>query len=239
MGGPDWGVGNILQKAGAMGYIAAIMKKIAIIFDHDGTLVDSIDGVVFCTNKVIEMAGFKAEPAEKIKHGMAYSTAERFAYHTGIADLSTLKRMSDDFYRIMNHEGLQYLKLYPGIKECLDALAGRGYALGMVTNNQGLLVRRAAAILGYACDFGVILGEEDVPATKPAPGGLLQACAGLGAHPQDCWYIGDGQPDHNAARAGGLKSGLVSWGAHPRSVLANLGPEKLFDAPEQIVDFFK
>lgn len=214
------------------------MKKNAIIFDHDGTLVDSIDCVVFCTNRVIEHAGFKSEPVEKIKHGMAYPTAERFGFHTGITDAVALQQMSIEFYERMNDEGLDYLKLYPGIQECLDILAKRGYALGMVTNNQGFLVRRAAARLAYAYHFGVILGEEDVSATKPDPGGLLQACAGLGALPENSWYIGDGRPDYEAARAGGLKSGLVSWGAHPRSTLASLGPEKLFDTPQEITGFF-
>jgi phosphoglycolate phosphatase len=186
------------------------MKKKAIIFDHDGTLVDSIDCVVFCTNKVIENAGFKSEPVEKIKHGMAYATAERFGFHTGITDTLALQQMSAEFYAVMNNEGLAYLKLYPGIKECLNILAKRGYALGMVTNNQGYFVRRAAAGLEFAYDFSVILGEEDVPATKPDPGGLLQACAGLGGLPENCWYIGDGKPDYEAAKAGGLKSGLVT-----------------------------
>ncbi len=214
------------------------MNKAALIFDHDGTLVDSIDCVVFCTNKIIELAGFKAEPVEKIKHGMAYTTAERFGFHTGVTDISILQQMSADFYELMNSEGLQYLKLYPGVKECLHRLAGRGYALGMVTNNQGFFVRRAAARLRYAYDFGVILGEENVFATKPAPDGLLQACAGLGALPEKSWYIGDGKPDYQAAKASGMKSGLVSWGAHPREELATLAPDKLFDSPQQIIDFF-
>ena len=215
-----------------------MMKKKAIIFDHDGTLVDSIDSVVFCTNKVIEKAGFESESPEKIKHGMAYPTVERFAFHTGITDTPKLLQMSAEFYEIMNSEGLQYLKLYPGIKESLKILAEQGYALGMVTNNQGFLVRRGSAGLGYAYNFGIILGEEDVPAPKPDPDGLLQACAGLGVPPEKCWYIGDGAPDYQAAVAGGLKSGLVSWGAHPRTALAKLCPDRLFDSPKEMVDFF-
>lgn len=214
------------------------MKKTAIIFDHDGTLVDSIDCVVFCTNKVIVNAGFKSEPVERIKHGMALPTAERFGFHTGITDTFALQQMRAEFYKIMNNEGFAYLKLYPGIKKSLNILSERGYALGMVTNNQGFFVRRAAARLGYAYNFGVILGEENVPATKPHPSGLLQACAGLGSLPENCWYIGDGKPDYEAARAAGLKSGLVSWGAHPRNGLAKLRPEKLFDHPEQMIDLF-
>lgn len=215
-----------------------MMKKTAIIFDHDGTLVDSIDCVAFCTNKVLENAGFKSESVEKIKHGMAYPTAERFGFHAKITDTSALQQMSKDFYNVMNNEGLQYLKLYPGIKESLNILAKRGYALGIVTNNQGSFVRRAAAVLEYAYDFGVILGEENISAPKPDPSGLLQACAGLGTLPENCWYIGDGRPDYEAARSGGLKSGLVGWGAHPRENLKKLGPEKLFDKPKQMIDFF-
>lgn len=214
------------------------MKKTAIIFDHDGTLVDSIDCVVFCTNKVIENAGFKSEPVEKIKYGMAYATTERFGFHTGITDTLALQQMSAEFYTILNNEGLACLKLYPGIKKCLNILAKRGYALGLVTNNQGYFVRRAAARLEYAHDFSVILGEEDVPATKPDPIGLLQACAGLGVRPENGWYIGDGKPDYEAATAGGLKSGLVSWGAHARNGLVKLCPDKLFDHPDQLIDFF-
>ena len=93
-----------------------IMKKTAIIFDHDGTLVDSIDAVIFCTNRVIENAGFKPDPVEKVKHGMAYPTAQRFGFHTDITDPLTLDQMSIEFYDLMNVEGIQHLKLYPGIE---------------------------------------------------------------------------------------------------------------------------
>jgi beta-phosphoglucomutase-like phosphatase (HAD superfamily) len=79
--------------------------------------------------------------------------------------------------------------------------------------------------------FGVFPGEENVPATKPDPRELLQACTGLGALPENCWYIGDGKPDDEAAKAGVLKSGLVSWGTHPRTELDKPGIEKLFDEP--------
>lgn len=215
------------------------MKKNAIIFDHDGTLVDSIDCTVHCTNKVLERAGFKAETIAEIKHGMTFPTAERFGYHTGITDRSILEQMGAEFYETINNEGLEYLKLYPGIEAFLEMIAQRGYPLGMVTNNQGRFVRRAAARLGYAFDFSVILGEEDVASPKPSPDGLLQACAGLGALPENCWYIGDGKPDYEAARAGGLKCGLVSWGAHPRELLEDLEPDRLFDNSEQLINYFK
>ncbi len=215
-----------------------IMKKNALIFDHDGTLVDSIDAVVICTNDILVSRDCPAQSELEIRKGMAYPTLDRFAYHSGISDPQELARMASDFYTLMNEKGVDHVKLYPHIKKALDSLASRGYSLGMVTNNQGFFVRRAAARLRYAYDFEVILGEENVPLPKPDPRGLLQACAGLGADPENCWYIGDGKPDYQVARAAGLKAGMVSWGAHPREELEALKPDALWDSPEELEAYF-
>ena len=214
------------------------MKKTARIFDHDGTLVDSIDAVVICTNNVIEKDHCKPVTAEDVKAGMAYPTVERFGFHTAIKDHFVLQKYSEDFYKELNRVGVEHVKLYDGIKEVLDQLAQSGFALGMVTNNQGLFVRKAAARLSYAFDFEVILGEENVPFPKPHPSGLLQACAGMGADVKNCWYIGDGKPDFEAAKAAGMKCALVSWGAHPREELMTYNADKLFDSAEEMLNFF-
>jgi HAD superfamily hydrolase (TIGR01509 family) len=214
------------------------MKKAALIFDHDGTLVDSIEAVAYCTNAVIAAAGYEAVPEDEVRKGMAFPTLERFRYHSGSEDEDLLNEMYHGFYASLNEKGVELVKLYPGIRETLDLLAFRGYSLGMVTNNQGFFVRRAAARLEYAYDFEVILGEENVPSPKPDPRGLLQACAGLGAKPEDCWYLGDGKPDYDVARAAGLNVGLVTWGAHSRDVLEALNPDRMFDSPYEIGEFF-
>lgn len=213
-------------------------QKNGLIFDHDGTLVNSMNAVAICTNNVIKRAGLSTVSIENVKFGMAYPTLERFEFHTGLGDRIKLQDLSDEFYGELHKVGIGYLTLYDGIKETLEKLSACGYALGMVTNNQGLFVRKAAAYLKYAFDFEVILGEEDVPRTKPDPSGLLQACAGMGVPAKNCWYIGDGKPDCEAAEAAGMKSALVSWGAHPREELLNYKYDKLFDNSEELSDFF-
>lgn len=215
-----------------------MMNTTALIFDHDGTLVDSIEAVVISTNNVITKAGVKPVTEDQVKAGMAFPTLERFAFHTGIKNRDMIKQLAEDFYLDLHKTGIHHLKLYDGIKDALDKLAQAGFALGMVTNNQGLFVRKAAAGLSYAFDFEVILGEENVPFPKPHPSGLLQACAGMGEKPENCWYIGDGKPDYDAARAAGMKSALVSWGAHSREELINYSSDKLFDKTEEMLNFF-
>lgn len=214
------------------------MKKAAIIFDHDGTLVDSIDAVIKCTNKVFIENGFRTHTAEEVVIGFPYPTAERFQYHTGISDSRLAEKMAEQFYKAMNTDGIEHLKIYPGIQETLDALAIYGYSMGIVTNNQGMFVRKAAAYLHYAYDLEIILGEENVKATKPAPEGILQACAGLAALPENSWYIGDTVSDHTAAHAAGLKSGLVTWGVQTEDILSACGADAIFRTPKELTDFF-
>lgn len=215
------------------------MRKTAIIFDHDGTLVDSIEAVIICTNLILIKNGFRENSPTEILEGFPYPTGERFAYHTGVADKKETDRMAADFYASMHSTGLDYLKVFPGISDTLDTLVDYGYSMGMVSNNQGIFLRKAAAKLQYSYDLEIILGEENVKANKPSPDGLLQACAGLAALPENCWYIGDTKSDHAAAHAAGMKSGLVTWGVQSKEVLSTCGADAIFDTPAEMADYFK
>ncbi len=214
------------------------MRKSALIFDHDGTLVDSIRAVEICTNSVLKKNGYSAASSELISEGMGYVTHERFGFHSGTADLNQMHTMAAEFYTCMHTGGLAYLQVYEGVQQALDALAASGYSMGMVSNNQGIFIRKAAAHLKYAYDLEIMLGEENIKAHKPAPDGLLQAAAGLAALPEDCWYIGDTYTDYRAAKAAGMKSGLVSWGTTDAAVLSELNPDALFYHPDEMKAFF-
>ncbi len=214
------------------------MKETAILFDHDGTLVDSIQAVVITTNMSLKKNGFNECTTEEITYGMNYPTFERFRLHSDSEDDGKVMQMTADFYSFLHSDGLQYLKVFPGIQDCLDEFAKSGYSMGIVSNSQGMFVRKAAAHLHYAYDLAIILGEENVEAPKPAPGGLIQACAGLAAEPENCWYIGDAPSDHKAAKAAGMKSGLVAWGANTENVLNACGADAVFKTPAELKKFF-
>ncbi len=214
------------------------MRKSAIIFDHDGTLVDSIKAVEICTNQVLQKNGYAAASSELISEGMGYVTHERFGFHSGTDDITRMHTMAAEFYTSMHTGGLVHLQVYEGVQEALDALASSGYSMGMVSNNQGIFIRKAAAHLKYAYDLEIMLGEENIKAHKPAPDGLLQAAAGLAALPEDCWYIGDTETDYRAAKAAGMRSGLVSWGTTAAAELSRLNPDALFNHPHEMKAFF-
>ncbi|MDC7126143.1 MAG: HAD family hydrolase [Spirochaetales bacterium] len=211
------------------------MKNTGIIFDHDGTLVNSIGAVAAMTNKTLIEFGFPECNLEQLKHGMVYPTVERFMFHSGEKQRNKSEQMANLFYELLENEGIKLMTLYPGVMESLSKLVSNGVAVGMVSNNKGQLIRKAAAYLNYNQYLTVIIGEEDTKKTKPAPDGLLQACAGLGLPPEDCWYIGDAVCDMEAAQAAGLKSGLVTWGTHSVEEITKLNPDMIIRSMKDLL----
>ncbi len=214
------------------------MKKNALIFNNDGTLVDSLDAIVHSTNEVIKGSGFPIVSIDMIKKVLAYPAMKRFEFHTGIKNTEILSMMANRYYTSLHNDWLTHIKLYNGIRDSLNQFTQKKFPMGIVSNNQGLFIRKIAAYFGYVQDFEIILGEEDVPAPKPDSSGLLQACAGLGVNVEDSWHIGDGKTDFNAARAAGMRIALVTWGLHTKEELVEYGADQVFESVPEMQDFF-
>jgi phosphoglycolate phosphatase len=122
--------------------------------------------------------------------------------------------------------------LYPGILEMLRVLAARGRAQAVVSNSEGAFIRSILGRLGAAPHLRVMIGEDDMPAPKPDPRGLL---ASLGpVPPHRAVYVGDSGTDLATARAAGLRAIGVTWGTHSRQELEPMGFDALVDTPLEL-----
>jgi HAD superfamily hydrolase (TIGR01509 family) len=206
----------------------------AILYDHDGTLVNSLPVVVAATNAALVAAGFAEQSPEVVVKAMILPTGPRMGFHSGVDDPRIQAELASAFYHHANlRPGLA--SAYPGIGALVAEVQQRGIGQGVVSNNQGAFVRRVVAALGLDRAFGPVLGEEDVPATKPDPRGLLQAASHLGVAAQACWFVGDAPPDQAAALAAGMRSIGVTWGIHARSEMAGMGFDVLIDEPAELL----
>ncbi len=205
-----------------------------LIYDHDGTLIDSIDLVVEATNAALTGAGFPAASRELVQRGMVYPTIERFAFHTGLEEAAALKALFDAYYDAAWRIGARAARPYAGVAPLLATVAARGLKQAMLSNNLGRFVRRVLADHGLDAYLDPILGEEDVPAPKPAADGLLVIVAAWGVTVDDVLLVGDSAADAGAARAAGCRSIGVTWGTHPRAELASSGFDHLIDRPEEL-----
>ncbi len=208
---------------------------LGVIFDHDGTLVDSLPAVVAATNHALRDAGLPEDEPERIVSAMVLATVPRMGFHAGIADPAEQQRLALAFYQHFKNYGPAYSTVYPGIPELLAQLAHRGALMGVVSNNHGDLIRDIMAGLGIGGHFQRAVGEEDMPAPKPDPRGLLHVISELGLRPWQCVYVGDSRIDAQVARAAGVRAFGVTWGISPRDEMEAYGFDLLLDDPREIL----
>jgi len=205
-----------------------------LVFDLDGTLVDSSRDIAAAANAAIGRVapGAPDIPLEAILSFVgegARLLVERSLRHVGL-DLPA-DEVLPVYLECYAERLLDTTRLYPGVAEALDALAGT--ALAVLTNKPGDFSRSILEGLGVASRFARIWGAGDVATRKPDPEGLLRLMSDLGAGAEDTWMVGDSATDVGAGRAAGVRVAGVTWGFHPGGLRA-AGPELLIDDPRDL-----
>lgn len=207
-----------------------------IIFDIDGTLVDSWKLGFDATQVVLNKYKIPLITHELYHECTRYATPERLARHAGLVpgdlDFETvgaqLAQEFDDLY--VGLVSVETAGFFDNVKDFLEKIPAH-VSLGALTN---AAERYGVAVLQVNCPaysldkssggvygrFQSIRGADTVPQPKPSPEGLWQVCRDLNLQPTDCVYIGDSPTDAVAAEAAGMASIGVLWGSHGESSLA-------------------
>lgn len=204
-----------------------------VIFDCDGTLVDSQYGIVHAMQTAFLSFGLIAPPPEAVKRvvGLNLETAiHHLAPGLGISDLRQLAGL----YRetALGH-GRDGEPMFEGVKAAILALEAAGYLLGVATGKGRRGLDAMIARHGLANRFVTLQTADSVRAGKPAPDMCLQACAEAGVQPADAVVIGDTSFDIEMARRAGSRALGVAWGYHaPEDLLRAGAAEILVHASE-------
>ena len=211
------------------------MRYGAVLYDHDGTLVNSLPMVVAATNAVLARHGHAVELPQVVIDAMVLATAPRMGLHARVGDPTQQALLAAEFYAEARRLGPQLAVAYDGVAGLLAAVAGRGLRQGVISNNQGEVVRLIVDHLGLAAHFALAWGEDDVARPKPAPDGIRQAADTLGIPLARVLFVGDSENDSEAAQAAGVRSVGVTWGIHTRAKLMTLGFDHLIDHPRELL----
>ncbi len=185
-----------------------------VIFDLDGTLVDSVADIAVAANAALAGEGLEpvtSEDAARLVGDGARKAVERaFALRGGPLDEEALDRGARAFARAYVDPAQPVLgQLYPGVPETLARLAAAGLTLGVCTNKPQAAADRTLAVLGIRSRFRVLVGGDRTPFRKPDPRHLLACLEPLGAPPAAAALVGDSRNDEEAARdAGALFIGV-------------------------------
>ena len=218
----------------------------AVLFDFDGTLVNTTPLILRCFNATWEKVfGLTFEDAEYIKtFGIPLQVAmeqmiERFAAVERIARPADLAAKVEELiltYRSFNecwHD--QMIQPFPGVDETLRELKERGYQLGLVTSKKRIGAERGMRLYRMTELFDVCLCAEDTTNNKPHPEPLLRAMECLGIGPSETAFVGDSTHDIVAGKAAKVVTAAAAWGPFTRAELAALEPHYLLDVPSDLL----
>jgi pyrophosphatase PpaX len=189
-----------------------------ILFDLDGTLIDSIELIVrsFQHATAVHLGAplTRAEIIPTIGRSLA-GELERLAPGSGAALLATYRT-----FMFANHD--EFVTVYPGIFDLLASLHARGLPTGIVTSKARISAAPSFARFLLDREMSAVVVEDDTARHKPHPDPLLHAARLLDLPPAACWYIGDSTHDMIAARAAGMTTIGAAWGPNHATELAPL-----------------
>ena len=197
-------------------------RPIAVLFDLDGTLIDSIELILNSARHAFrEREGHIPSDAEWLT-GVGIPLATMFRrYARDEADVEALIAKYRE-YQLANHDRL--VRSYEQVVDTVELLRASGHPLGIVTSKTGWLAQRGLDTVGLGTHFDVIIGCDTCDRHKPDPGPVLVALERLGYGPEDAVFVGDSIYDMQAGNAAGVTTIAALWGPFTRGDLASSQP---------------
>jgi phosphoglycolate phosphatase len=196
-----------------------MFKDATIVFDLDGTLVDTAPDLTNTLNEVLARRGHAPVSIEDIRDCVGYGARvmiERALARAGAQ--GDVDRMLAEFLDHYAANIARESRLYPGARGALDRLAAQGATLAICTNKREGLSRRLLQELGIDHYFTALAGRDTFLVAKPDPGHLTGVIALAGGDPARSLMIGDGDIDLKAAAAAAIPMILVSFGYGPSPI---------------------
>ena len=209
-----------------------------VIFDLDGTLVDSLPDIAAALNHALATHGLQVQPTEVVATLVGdgiLALAERALELQNNKSVSAHDLSQSIWHRYLTQPCV-LTKTYEGIVQALETLKQRGIPVAVLTNKPGDVARLVLAALNLSEGFMAVIGDGDGFPRKPAPAALANLMALANARPERTLMVGDGVPDVQVAKAAGCIAVAALWGYSRRAVLLEQQPNFAVMSPWQILD---
>lgn len=207
-----------------------------LIFDVDGTLVDSNDAHARSWHEVLSRHEFYHD-YERVRRCIGMGGDKLVPELTGLSEDDPIgKKMSKERGELFEKEYIPKLKAFPGAAELIELLQKKGYKLAVASSSDKLQLKTLLEIAGAESLVEESTSKDDADNSKPDPDIVAAAVKKLGLPPDQVVMIGDTPYDVAAARKAGVACWAVRCGGWTDEELQ--GAEKIFDSPQDIISFF-
>jgi len=210
----------------------------AVLFDLDGTLLDTLEDIADAANGVLARHRYPIHPLDAYRYfvGEGARTLVRRVLPAEARDDETVDRMYAEFRAGYALNWKAKTKPYVGIPEMLDGVVERGLKLAVLSNKPDDFTRKCVAELLPHWTFDAVLGHHDGIPPKPDPTGALEVARGLFVPGYRIVYLGDSSIDMKTALASGMYGVGVLWGFRSRVELEASGARVVIEKPRELFE---
>jgi phosphoglycolate phosphatase len=211
-----------------------------VLFDLDGTLLDTALDMAMALNRTRDSEGLAALAHEHIRPLVSHGAPRLLRFAFGEPEPARYELLRKRFLGFYREALAVHTRLFDGCERVLAHLESRGLRWGIVTNKPGWLTDPLLAEVGLTPRCGCVVSGDTLSERKPHPLPLLHAAGLLGLEPRHCAYVGDAERDVQAARNAGMIPlvagfGYLGDGDDP----ADWAPDAIFARPEDLIDWME
>jgi phosphoglycolate phosphatase len=217
------------------------MTPRAVLFDLDGTLLDTLDDLADAMNRVLASHGFPEHPAASYRRfvGDGVENLVRRAVPPAMnADQAAVARLAEEMRREYGASWDKKTAPYPGISRLLSHLAAMAVPLAVLSNKPHAFVSRILERYFPEIRFSASFGDRPGVPRKPDPAMALEISRLLGVPPSLFLYLGDTDTDMRTATAAGMRPIGALWGFRDEEELRRAGAQRVIAAPEDLISLF-
>ncbi len=204
-----------------------------VLFDLDGTLIDSLRLILDSYHHTLKQHGLPARTDEEWLRGVGTPLTVQLAEWRD--DAGTLEAMIGTYreFNLMHHDRM--VSIYPRILDAVREIKAAGIQTGLVTSKNRHGALRGLTLVGLEALMDVLVCADDVTNPKPHPEPVEKALALLGADPVRTLYVGDSVHDIHSGRSAGVLTAAALWGPFRRDQLEAAGPDYWLENPDDLV----